>query len=395
MSEQQRLTDEGPIGKYFHFMLNMADDDLDLYEYRLLGHYRRVCGAYNHPCRESTAETARKIEGLSQGKVSETRRVLADRGWITLIEAKNNALHVVLVDRMAENIQRYLKPSGPEAPPDKPSGHESLSDKPSGPENSLQEVKTKPSPGEGKNQPIKNQHQNQPENHESTPSPNTDSSSESKSAPSHDAPSGDDGDEIWALIEPEIRKLHLNPARKEALKNRGPVQALAIAWAAQKGHTPGGLAVSLMDTGGPPDDQLERAEAAVKLKTLNPRTLDSHINHRDLATLSETVTGRAHREQDSTSRLQPEQQQKPPALLGAIPPGVYDEFTRILKTMLAHPPGEWVFDVMPQRYETGAQVLHVVSSGPTKEIEMAFHREGLTVQAVQVVSETAQEAVKV
>jgi DnaD/phage-associated family protein len=172
MEEQQHITDEGTFGKYFFFMLNMADDDLDVYEFRLLGHYRRKCGFYNKPCTESTATTAKKIGGMSQGKVSETRHALASKGWIVLMDAKNNAKHVILIDRMAENIARYSKPSPGETAQNQPSPHEGMIDKPSPGESSGDKPSPhegKPSPGEAMNQQEQNQQeQNQPVPAEST-----------------------------------------------------------------------------------------------------------------------------------------------------------------------------------------------------------------------------------
>ena len=274
----QHITDEGQFGKYFHFMLNMADDDLDVYEYRLLGHYRRVCGANNNPCTESVEETARKIK-MSTGKVSQTRQSLKKKRWIRLLKAKNNALHVDLIDRMADNVARYAKSSPDETPSeDKPSPHEPPfepspdEDKPSPHEDSLHQMKTKPSPHEGKNQHIKNQQSNN-QTTETTPS----------SEVLHDPAVGADVDDaILKLIQPEIQKLLLPQSDQAALLALGPVQALAIAWSAQGDHVrnPGGLAKHLMGNGGPPDEQIARAQAAVELRTLDGDQIDHHLRHR-------------------------------------------------------------------------------------------------------------------
>lgn len=138
-STPDHIRDDGQMGKYFHQMLNMADDDLDPYEYRLLGHYVRVCGR-GGSCWEAIETTAHVCK-MSVGMASKTRRRLAELGWISLTPGRNNSLTVRLIDRMSDNVQRY-KPSPGES---KPSSHEG---KPSPHE-------SKPSPGEAKNNSSK------------------------------------------------------------------------------------------------------------------------------------------------------------------------------------------------------------------------------------------------
>lgn len=103
---QQVIADEGGTGKYFHLMLNIDDEQLDPYQYRLLGHYRRVCGAYNKPCTEGTRATASNCK-MSTGKVSGARQELAEMGLITLHEQEDGRLWVTVVDRMRENVQYF------------------------------------------------------------------------------------------------------------------------------------------------------------------------------------------------------------------------------------------------------------------------------------------------
>lgn len=102
----QQLTNNQNINKYFAMIPHMADDDLDPYEYRLYGHYIRVCGKTG-TCWES-AETTAKLAKMSAGKVSECRLVLAQKGYITMNEKPNNGGYdITIVDRMAENVARY------------------------------------------------------------------------------------------------------------------------------------------------------------------------------------------------------------------------------------------------------------------------------------------------
>jgi hypothetical protein len=104
------VSEQRPFGEYFHYMLNMADDDLDPYEYRLLGHYRRVCGGHNRPCTESVRDIAKACR-MSVGMVTKTRTKLAEGGWINAIRRVVDGLDVgyivTIIDRMKENIERY------------------------------------------------------------------------------------------------------------------------------------------------------------------------------------------------------------------------------------------------------------------------------------------------
>jgi hypothetical protein len=101
-----QVTDQGAIGKYFALMLHIDDDDLDPYEYRLLGHYRRVCGATNKPCFESTLTTA-KITRMSDDKVRSTRDSLEALGRIIVEKPAGSTVKVTVCDLMAENVERH------------------------------------------------------------------------------------------------------------------------------------------------------------------------------------------------------------------------------------------------------------------------------------------------
>lgn len=105
-----KISDDGREGKYFHLMVNMADDDLNPYQYRLYGHYKRVCGeSRDGACWESTRTTAEKCR-MSAGKVTSTRRELVEMGYIQITAgAKDQTLAVTLKDMMGVNIRRYQK----------------------------------------------------------------------------------------------------------------------------------------------------------------------------------------------------------------------------------------------------------------------------------------------
>ncbi len=87
--------------------------------------------------------------------------------------------------------------------------------------------------------------------------------------------SPDVDDEIQKFILPEIKKLQFPPDLQAKLLSRGYDYALGVARAAQKGRDPGALARHLMDNGGPPDEQLEWAQKAIELRTLDPALIDS------------------------------------------------------------------------------------------------------------------------
>jgi hypothetical protein len=102
--QQQQIEDENK-GKYFHIMLNMYDDDLSPYEYRLLGHYIRV-----GKCWEGVRKTAKTCQ-MSVGMVVKTRNKLHAGGYITVEHRDNDTVYIEVVDRMHENVARYANRS--------------------------------------------------------------------------------------------------------------------------------------------------------------------------------------------------------------------------------------------------------------------------------------------
>lgn len=105
MNNQDSIRDDGRPNKYFHVILNMADDDLNPYQYRLLGHYRRVCGD-DGMCWEGTRTTATKCK-MSIGMVSKTRKELEQCGYIAIETKENETFHITVIDRWIENVARY------------------------------------------------------------------------------------------------------------------------------------------------------------------------------------------------------------------------------------------------------------------------------------------------
>jgi hypothetical protein len=102
------------------------------------------------------------------------------------------------------------------------------------------------------------------------------------------APAGDAVDDDLAFVLPEIQKLGLTPKAQTELLALGAQKALAIALAAQGPgvRNPGGLAVSMM-TDGPPKLDLERAEIALTLGTLDRGAIDEELRQREYARMLE------------------------------------------------------------------------------------------------------------
>lgn len=107
VTNNQELRDDGSISAYFSMMLHIDDDDLDAYEYRLLGHYRKVCGLFRSgKCTEALETTAAACKmGLSTARSARNR--LAQKGCIYLVETPGAPTGVTIRNRMPENLQRY------------------------------------------------------------------------------------------------------------------------------------------------------------------------------------------------------------------------------------------------------------------------------------------------
>jgi DnaD/phage-associated family protein len=106
MSEEQTIVDPSDLRKYRTELPNLYDDsDLDVYEFRLLAHYKRV-----GTCTESLETTAKKCR-MSEGKVSETRQSLSEKGFIKLerveMDAGRYRFIVQVIDRWIENFAKY------------------------------------------------------------------------------------------------------------------------------------------------------------------------------------------------------------------------------------------------------------------------------------------------
>ena len=117
--EMQEISGQSPH-KYFHMMLNMADDDLDPYQYRVLGHYLRKVG-HGGTAQEGIKQTA-KICRMSINKLRSTRTDLVKLGYLEVKEpteaeqAQGIAARIVVVDRWVDNINRYAKTEADSTP---------------------------------------------------------------------------------------------------------------------------------------------------------------------------------------------------------------------------------------------------------------------------------------
>lgn len=121
----QFISDDGDLRHYRMELPNMADDELDPYEFRLYAHYKRVCGGgEGGACWETVRTTADKTR-MSVGQVVETRNRLATSGWITIHQADDSShLIITIVNRWPENFQRYtpavVHPMNPCSPDEQP-----------------------------------------------------------------------------------------------------------------------------------------------------------------------------------------------------------------------------------------------------------------------------------
>lgn len=103
--------------KYFHQMLNMADDDLNPHEYRLLGHYLRWAG--HGGTREEGIRQTAKVCHMGQKALRKHRAALVTKGYLRLIEPTAEQLKegeptkIIVLDRWAENIARYAQTDTP------------------------------------------------------------------------------------------------------------------------------------------------------------------------------------------------------------------------------------------------------------------------------------------
>ena len=156
MSEDaQVISDASDLRKYRTELPNLYDDaDLDVYEFRLLAHYKRV-----GQCTEGLETTARKCH-MSEGKVSQVRQSLADKGFIQLqrieMDESRYRFVVIVVDRWMENFARYSGLEEHEIRKQVEAGSPSQCEgSPSPHEGSPSHSEASPSPHEGKNKPFK------------------------------------------------------------------------------------------------------------------------------------------------------------------------------------------------------------------------------------------------
>lgn len=101
----QYINDFAELKKYRTELPNLYDDaELDVYEFRLLAHYKRV-----GTCTESATTTAAKCK-MSKAQVMETRQRLGDNGFIKLEKVPcpgGFAYSITIVDLWLENFAKY------------------------------------------------------------------------------------------------------------------------------------------------------------------------------------------------------------------------------------------------------------------------------------------------
>ena len=94
---------------HFHMMLNAWEDELDPFQYRLLGHYARVAGE-DGQCWEGVRKTSKRCK-MSREKVISTRDELAKMGLIHVYRPSRDDHKSTLVIRVnydwIANIRKY------------------------------------------------------------------------------------------------------------------------------------------------------------------------------------------------------------------------------------------------------------------------------------------------
>lgn len=286
------IHDEG-ASCYFHVMLNMEDDELDPYEYRLLGHYRRVCGAHNVPCTESTKTTA-DVCRMSAGKVSKTRQALAAAGWIRLSE-DGNKLVVMLVDRMPENVERFSQKK--RSPGERSQNDRSPHERNVHHMNETLITRTKRSPHERDRSPGERKKELKELKEQQEPARTSSSSTTQITAPAR-AASADDDDET-AFIQAEAQKLGLNDEWQRTLVSQGPeiAAALLLHVRSKASSSPAGLLVTMLSQEQPPpEDALQRAALALELQTVDVERIDRHRRQLEVERLKADAREIAERE---------------------------------------------------------------------------------------------------
>lgn len=269
---------------FYHEVPNMADDDLDIYSYRLYGHYRRVIGNNGSYCDESIRELAATC-GISTGKVSEARRDLEKKGLIRVEDVPGPGRsiagsRVYLVDVWAQNAARYRRQDADqdverETPPT-PSSHEQGC---SSGERGCSWHEQGCSPGE---RSINNQNRSttrgKTNNHHHR-------DSKSPQSPGALPPSPiDDDTSQWEFIFEQIASWNLLGYGRELLRSRAPAESLALVNLAQHKarDNPAGYLVALLQgqqTAG--ESEIELAQLALEMGTLDESALRRERFRRD------------------------------------------------------------------------------------------------------------------
>jgi len=126
MTDTQSFVSDPNERAFFAIIPHIADDDLNLYEYRLYGHYVKVCGMCRGVCEQSVREMADKL-GMGPNKLMESRDSLRDKGYIRFVRVGKASASVgegatyaiSIVSKWTENMNRYaaLDASIQERPP--------------------------------------------------------------------------------------------------------------------------------------------------------------------------------------------------------------------------------------------------------------------------------------
>lgn len=120
--ENQQIQSAIDLRKWRIELPNLIDDaNLDVYSFRLLVHYYRVGN-----CWEGTRYTAKKCK-MSVGKVVECRKILEDKGFISMVRGEpGESLKIQIIDIWDRNFRKYSSRKQKPSSGEKNNGHADL-----------------------------------------------------------------------------------------------------------------------------------------------------------------------------------------------------------------------------------------------------------------------------
>lgn len=109
MTEQQEIRPERAEPYGYARIPHIADEELDVYEYRLYGHYKRRISEDKENTKNKVVfesiETTSLCTGLSEAKIRQCRETLRKKGYITFESPRGKTVQIVILDIWDRNIE--------------------------------------------------------------------------------------------------------------------------------------------------------------------------------------------------------------------------------------------------------------------------------------------------